>query len=135
MSEYWMIVAILLPIAGGILVKLIPFPSQRIMKIYLECVMLLTSVLVFLLAANRPDGSLSVVRFMQGLSISFRIDGLSMVFSVLIAALWPLAMLYAFEYMEHQHHQKIFFAFYSITYGVTLGISYASDILSMYFFY
>lgn len=135
MSEYWMIVAILLPIAGGILVKLIPFPNQRIMKIYLECVMLLTSVLVFLLAANRPDGSLSVVRFMQGLSISFRIDGLSMVFSVLIAALWPLAMLYAFEYMEHEHHQKIFFAFYSITYGVTLGISYAADILSMYFFY
>ena len=39
MSQYWMTVAILLPIIGGILVKVIPFPNQKIMKIYLECVM------------------------------------------------------------------------------------------------
>ena len=100
MSQYWMTVAILLPIIGGILVKVIPFPNQKIMKIYLECVMVVTSLLVFLLAWNRPEGTLEVVHFMQGLSISFRIDGMSMVFSVLIAVLWPLAMLYSFEYME-----------------------------------
>lgn len=135
MSQYWMTVAILLPIIGGILVKVIPFPNQKIMKIYLECVMVVTSLLVFLLAWNRPEGTLEVVHFMQGLSISFRIDGMSMVFSVLIAVLWPLAMLYSFEYMEREQHQRVFFLFYSVTYGVTLGIAYASDMLSMYFFY
>lgn len=135
MSQYWMLIAILLPIVGGILVKVIPFSDRRIMKIYLECIMIVTSVIVFLLAGMRPQGKLEVVHFMQDLSISFRIDGMSMVFSVLVAALWPLAMLYSFEYMEHEKHQRVFFMFYSITYGVTLGISYASDMLSMYFFY
>lgn len=135
MNQYWMLAAILLPVIGGILTRLIPFPNRKIMKIYLECVMIATSLIVFLLAWHRPQGTLEVVHFMQDLSISFRIDGLSMVFSVLIAILWPLAMLYSFEYMEHEKHQRIFFTFYSITYGVTLGIAYASDMLSMYFFY
>ena len=101
MSQYWMLIAILLPIVGGILVKLIPFSNQRIMRIYLECIMMATSLIVFLLAGMHPQGTLEVVHFMQDLSISFRIDGMSMVFSVLVASLWPLAMLYSFEYMEH----------------------------------
>lgn len=135
MSQYWMLIAILLPIVGGILVKVIPFPNRRIMNIYLEGIMMATSLIVFLLAGMRPKGTLEVIHFMQNLSISFRIDGMSVVFSVLVAALWPLAMLYSFEYMEHENHQRVFFMFYSITYGVTLGIAYASDMLSMYFFY
>ena len=102
MSQYWMLAAILLPVIGGILTRLIPFPNRKIMKIYLECVMIATSVIVLLLAWHRPQGTLEVVHFMQDLSISFRVDGLSMVFSVLIAILWPLAMLYSFEYMEHE---------------------------------
>ena len=47
MSQYWMLIAILLPIVGGILVKVIPFSNRRIMKIYLECIMIVTSVIVF----------------------------------------------------------------------------------------
>lgn len=135
MNQYWMLIAILLPVIGGILTRLIPFPNRKIMKIYLEAVMFVTSVIVILLAWHRPEGTLEVVHFMQDLSISFKVDGMSMVFSVLIAVLWPLAMLYSFEYMEHEKHQRIFFTFYSVTYGVTLGIAYASDMLSMYFFY
>ena len=49
--------------------------------------------------------------------------------------LWPLATLYAFEYMTHEENEKTFFLFYIMTYGVTLGVAYASDMLSMYFFY
>lgn len=42
---------------------MIPFPNQKIMKIYLECVMVVTSLLVFLLAWNRPEGTLEVVLY------------------------------------------------------------------------
>ena len=58
MSQYWMLIAILLPIVGGILVKLIPFSNQRIMRIYLECIMMATSLIVFLLAGmNTGSGT------------------------------------------------------------------------------
>ena len=58
-----------------------------------------------------------------------------MVFAGLVAVLWPLATLYAFEYMEHANHVKAFFMFYVMTYGITLGIAFASDMVTMYFFY
>jgi len=76
-----------------------------------------------------------VVHFVHELSISFKIDGMSMIFAGLVSVLWPIATLYAFEYMEHEKNEKVFFMFYSMTYGVTLGIAFASDVLSMYFFY
>jgi multicomponent Na+:H+ antiporter subunit D len=37
--------------------------------------------------------------------------------------------------MEHEKNEKTFFLFYTVTYGVTLGIAFASDMITMYFFY
>ena len=76
-----------------------------------------------------------VVHFVHELSISFKIDGMTMIFAGVVSILWPLATLYAFEYMEHDKNEKIFFMFYCMTYGVTIGMAFASDMLSMYFFY
>lgn len=135
MSQYWIIVAILLPIIGGIATALLPFKQKKHMMIFLEIVMLITSGIVWGLLAGGTTEVFHVVRFVQNLSISFKIDGLTMVFAALVSVLWPLATLYAFEYMEHHEHQEVFFMFYSIAYGVTLGIAFASDMLSMYFFY
>lgn len=135
MSQYWILAAILLPIIGGILTPIFPFKTRKQMMFYLEGIMLATSAIVLSLVAHGPMDVFHVVRFVGQLSISFKIDGMTMIFGGLISILWPLAVLYSFEYMEHESHEKIFFAFYSMTYGVTLGIAFASDMLSMYFFY
>lgn len=60
---------------------------------------------------------------------------MSMVFAGLVSALWPFATLYAFEYMTKEEHEKIFFLFYTMTYGITLGIALSANLLTMYFFY
>ena len=135
MSQYWILAAILLPILSGIGIPLIPFRKRKWMLIYIETVVLLTSTLVGALLLGGKTETFYVVRFVNDLSISFKIDGMTMVFAGLVAILWPLATLYAFEYMTHEEHEKSFFLFYTITYGVTLGIAFASDMVSMYFFY
>lgn len=135
MSQYWILVAILLPVIGGVLVPLLPFKKRGYMLFYLEVLTLITSGIVWGVLSGGTTEVFHVVHFLKGLSISFKIDGLTMVFAGLVSVLWPLATLYAFEYMEHEGHEKIFFMFYSMTYGVTLGIAFASDMLSMYFFY
>ena len=135
MSEYWILLAIFLPIIGGVLVPLLPLKKRGHMMILLEVITIITSVVVWMLLSGGTTEVFHVVRFVKDLSISFKIDGLTMVFAGLVSVLWPLATLYAFEYMEHHEHEKIFFMFYSMTYGVTLGIAFASDMLSMYFFY
>lgn len=135
MSEYWILAAILLPIIGGVLTPLLPFKNRKIMMYYLETVMLITSAIVWRLILNGTTEVFHVIHFVEDLSISFKIDNMSMIFAGLVSLLWPLAVLYSFEYMEHEEREKIFFMFYSTTYGITLGIAFASDLLSMYFFY
>ncbi|MBO7251964.1 MAG: proton-conducting membrane transporter [Oscillospiraceae bacterium] len=135
MSQYWILAAILLPILGSLLIPLLPFPKKQGMHLYIEAVVLITSAIVWLLLLGGTTRTFEVVHFVNDLSISFRIDGMTMVFAGLVAVLWPLATLYAFEYMDHAEHVKAFFMFYVMTYGVTLGIAFASDMMTMYFFY
>lgn len=134
-STVLMVVAVLLPIVGGALIPLFPYKSRLQMEVYIEAVVLATSVLVIWLLFHRPDEIFTLFRFTGDLSISFQVDGLGTVFAGLIAALWPLATLYSFEYMKHEGHEKYFFMFYVITYGVTLGIALADNIVTMYCFY
>ena len=135
MSEYWILATILLPIIGGILTPLLPFKNRKTMAWYLEAIMLTTTAIVWKLLLNGTTEVFHIIHFVEDLSISFKIDGMSMVFAGLVSLLWPLAVLYSFEYMEHEERERIFFMFYSTTYGITLGIAFASDLLSMYFFY
>ncbi|MDO4298970.1 MAG: proton-conducting transporter membrane subunit [Lachnospiraceae bacterium] len=130
-----MVAAVLLPIFGGALVPLIPFKNRMRMAIYVETIVLMTSAVVAWLLFHRTDDIFTLFRFTGNLSISFRVDGLGTVFAGLVAALWPLATLYSFEYMKHEGHEKYFFMFYTITYGVTLGIALAENIVTMYCFY
>ncbi len=135
MSQYWILVAILLPALGGIAVRFLPFKKKGHMQIFIEAYMIVTSIIVWALLMGGTTEVFHVVHFVKNLSISFKIDGMTMVFAGLVSVLWPLATLYAFEYMEHHDRENTFFMFYSIAYGVTLGIAFASDMLSMYFFY
>lgn len=135
MNKYFILAAILLPVIGGVLTPFLPFKNRKSMMWYLEAVVIATSVIVWGLLLNGTTEVFHVIYFVRDLSISFKIDGMTMVFAGLVSLLWPLAVLYSFEYMEKEEHEKTFFMFYCITYGVTLGIAFASDLLSMYFFY
>lgn len=135
MNQYWILGAILLPVLGGVLIPLLPLKQRKHMLIYIEAMTILTSVIVWSGLSNGVTESFHLIYFLDELSISFKVDGLGMVFAGLVSILWPMATLYAFEYMEHESNEKIFFMFYSTTYGVTLGIAFAADMLTMYFFY
>ncbi len=130
-----MFIAILLPMAAGIMIPFLPFKQRKHMEIFLESVVVLNSVLVFRIFFHHQAEAFTLARFTGNLAITFKVDGMGMVFAGIVASLWPFAMLYAFEYMTKEKHEKIFFTFYTMTYGVTLGISFAGNMLTMYFFY
>lgn len=129
------ILVILIPLIAGILVPLLPFKKRSHWEIFLECAVILNSILVWYLLLHHSDSTFLLAHFTGNLNISFRVDGMSMVFAGLVSALWPFATLYAFEYMTKEEHEKIFFMFYTMTFGVTLGIALAANLLTMYFFY
>lgn len=140
MSASFLLVAVFLPIVGGILVATLPMKHRKVYIGISLILTLLTSAVVWMLLLNRPNGSAEILRFAEKIVIRFKVDGLSMVFAGLISVLWPLAVLYSSEYMEHERgegkiREKTFFAMYIITYGVTLGIAFAENMMTMYCFY
>ncbi|MCM1120995.1 MAG: proton-conducting membrane transporter [Eubacterium sp.] len=129
------ILVILIPLIAGILATMIPFRKRVHWALFLECAVILNSVLVWYLLLHHSDSTFLLAHFTGDLSISFKVDGMGMVFAGLVSALWPFATLYAFEYMTKETHERVFFLFYTITYGITLGIALAANLLTMYFFY
>lgn len=135
MRELIMLIVILLPMFTGILVPLLDFKTRKALCIYLETAVCINSLLVFWMLFHAPEGTLTIFRFMGDLSVTLRVDGLGSVFAGLSAFLWPFAMLYSFEYMEKEKNETSFFLFYVVTYGITLGVALAENILTMYFFF
>ena len=129
------IVPILFPIITGAILPLFRFTERKSRNIYTELVTLLNSIMVWVLLFNAPKGSVRALNLAGDLEITFMVDGLGSVFAGLIAFLWPIATLYAFEYMEHHGKENTFFTFYTMTYGVTLGIALAANLMTMYMFY
>ena len=129
------ILVILIPIIAGALVPMLSFKKRWHMEVFLESAVILNSILVWYLLQHHSDSTFLLAHFTGDLSICFKVDGMGMVFAGLVSALWPFATLYAFEYMTKEEHEKIFFLFYTMTYGITLGIALSANLLTMYFFY
>lgn len=130
-----LVLPVLFPIVFGGLLPVLPFKSEKTRNIYTEIIVVLNTIFMWLLFVNTPSGELTLFRLTSSLSIAFEIDSMSKVFGGLVSVLWPLATLYAFEYMEHEERKPIFFAFYTMTYGITVGIAFAANLMSMYMFY
>ena len=129
-----MLAAILLPLAGGaalLLLRRAPTRTVRNLALLLTC---LTSIIVWgLILSGR--GSIRLMRFTALLDVEFRLDGLGRFFAGILAALWPLTVLYAHSYMEHEPRQTAFFSFFTMSYGASLGIAMAANLFTLYFNY
>lgn len=134
MSSVCLVLPVVLPILGGAVMPLLHLPDKK-RNLCLEILVLLTSAVAFLCVFRRPEEGFVLFHLTGNLDFALRIDGLGSVFVCVIAFLWPLATLYAFEYMRHEERTAGFFAFYTMTYGVTLGIAMAKNLVTMYLFY
>ena len=135
MNQIWILIAILLPIAGGGWMLLHPMRSKTPREIYVMAVSLLTSGLTGGLIFTARGTVLTLGSIYRGLTFAFRVDSLSLVFLAIVAILWPIAVLYSFEYMSHEHGESRFFAFFTMTYGVVLAIAMAANTFTLYFSY
>lgn len=140
MGEIILALPVFLPILGGVVMLLHPSGKgkwDRKREFFIECLVLGNSLLVAAAIAGGAEGDRRLVlfRLYQELTIMFKLDRMGSVFAGLVAFLWPLATLYAFEYMEHEERKNTFFACYTMTYGITMGIALAGNLVTLYLFY
>ena len=130
-----LLLPVLLPFLAGAGVIFLPFPSRRARNRWTGIGAAVTSLVIAgMMIRIPPSESLTLVRLTPEISIAFRADGLSRVFLALIAFLWPVATLYAFEYMDGEEHQGRFFACYTACYGITAGVALSANLMTMYLF-
>lgn len=127
--------ALLLPFVGGALLPLLRLHDLKRRAIYVEAVVVLTSVLVWILLLGQRDTGLTLYHLTDQLALSFRVDGMGAVFAGLVSLLWPIASLYAFEYMQHEERPTSFFSFYTMTYAVTLAVAFSGNLFTLFIFY
>ncbi len=140
MSEIILALPVFLPIISG-MVMLFCWSGKeewsRKKELLIEGLVVANSLLVAAAMAGGVDGErrLVVFRLYSALTVMFKLDKMGSVFAGLVAFLWPLATLYAFEYMKHEERKSTFFAFYTMTYGVTMGIALSGTLVTLYLFY
>lgn len=136
MSQYLMLLPIFVPIVLGACIPLFRFESRKARQWYVGGVAIVNTLLMFVIMfAVCPEGDFMLLNMAGKLSISFHMDGLGCVFGSLISVLWPIATFYAFEYMKHEGKENTFFTFFTMTYGITVGIAFASNLMTLYLFY
>lgn len=135
MDERFLLIAILLPLVGGGLLPLTKKKGSRVLYGAVFAISIATSLLTWALILTCKADSFSFVHLTKELSLTLRFDGLGRFFAGIVATLWPLTVLYASEYMKHEERQAAFFAFFTMTYGVTLGVAMSANLFTMYSFY
>ena len=126
-SNYLTLIPILFPMVTGFSLFSRPIFEDR--HIYVGVMTFISAVMTFLAAAF-SDGNLIVLwRVTNTLSIAFRMDYPARAFSCLVAFIWPLVTLYAFEYLKRRPPVDRFYAFFLSTFGILIGVSCAGNSL------
>jgi len=70
-----------------------------------------------------------------GFGLSFRVDLLSFLLTVIAGFLWLMVSMYAHDYMGTEKHRNRFYLWYSITFAGVLGTLLAGDFLTLFLFF
>ncbi len=129
------LLTLLTPLLGGALLGVLRFSSAKVRAVYVEAIVLTTSFLVLALLLSRTETPFILYTLMDGLPLSFRVDGMGAVFAGLVAILWPIASLYGFAYMEHEERENTFFCWYTMSYAAALAVAFSANLFTLYVFY
>lgn len=125
--------SILIPIFIGISVLIVNPQDNR--KIKLTCVIAAASVsavCILTAALTRSENAITLIRFSESLSISFKTDSMSLLFSAVTAVIWLLVSVYSIGYMKHEENENIFYGFMLITLGVLNSLYFSGNLLTLY---
>ncbi|MCY6372048.1 monovalent cation/H+ antiporter subunit D family protein [Clostridium ganghwense] len=102
--------------------------------------LVITGVILNLILINRifhfsGEANVHLFKFNEFLDIYFKVDKMSILFSVLVSVLWIFTTFYSMEYMKHEGKEDRFFIFFTLTLGITMGIAFAGNLITLYIFY
>ena len=138
-AETTIALCLIVPLLGAVLIGLLGhMPNLR------EAATIATAAILFGLVAGlfpavaagaRP--SLTLLEMLPGLTITFTLEPLGMLFAAIASGLWIVTSVYAIGYMRghHEKNQTRFYVCFAIAIGSAIGIAFAGNMLTLFVFY
>lgn len=131
----WLILAVFLPIACGVLILFFPGLKKRNLLLGVSFLSLAVSMLCVLAVAAGGEAELHLLQFGGSLEVYFHVDPLGRVFAAVITVVWLMAGIFSCEYMKHEKEEKRYFGFYVLVYGVLMALCFSGNLVTYYMFY
>jgi multicomponent Na+:H+ antiporter subunit D len=109
-----------------------------------EAVSIFTSLFVFYSVVSiylglQSGETISVhwLQILPGLSVSFTVEPLGMIFALIASFLWLVTIIYSIGYMRghNEDHQTRFYCCFAIAIGGVMGVAFADNLLTLFIFY
>ena len=126
---------IFFPIIMGFILFKLKFEERSKLYKFVASIIIINALVALYVIFTNDHQAIVLFEFMKQLELVFRIDGMSALFGGMVSILWVVTTFYAFEYMKHEGKEKKFFAFYTMAFGVVLGIAFAGNMFTLYVFY
>ena len=134
MNTSIVLIPILFPMIMAILIGFGRF-KEKIRNIIATITVFSNLFFIIYIFRNKGAVFFTVFKINEFLDIYLKIDKLGVFFSLLVSVLWIFTTFYSMEYMKHEGKENRFFAFFLVTLGVTLGISFSGNLVTLYLFY
>lgn len=133
---YYIIWSILFPVLSGVyLLVRKEMKSRKNLLWTMGIFLVITAVLVVLALCTSQEGLLTLFNLTERLPILFKVDEVSVVFSVLAVIIFLCAGFFSFEYMKHEEKEKRYYGFYLIVLGILLALCFAGNLITFYLFF
>lgn len=130
-----LLIPIFLPFTVAILLGLVKRFERKQRNIIISIAVFTNIIVMFILLANKNINQLHLFRINSLLDIFIKLDKLGIMFSMMVSILWICTAFYSFEYMTHEGKEDSFYIFFIMTLGVTNGIAFSGNLVTMYIFY
>ncbi|MBQ9625053.1 MAG: proton-conducting membrane transporter [Clostridia bacterium] len=88
-----------------------------------------------LLAVFSGEPGVDLVHITDLMCLKLRVDDIGRLFAILTSFMWVMAIMFSFEYMDHEGHKTRFYSFMLLSLGVSVGLPMAGNIITTYTFY
>ena len=129
--------AIVIPLLAGLLILL--FRNHATLR---EASSLFVAVLLFiftaqLIGSEQENITHTLFTITPGLSLSFHIEPLGLMFALLASSLWIITTIYSIGYMRgnNEKNQTRFYLFFALSIAATMGIAFAANLATLFLFY
>lgn len=106
-------------------------------SIVVGCIVFYLVAKIYTVFLDAGEITVTLFEMIPGLSISFTVEPLGMIFAGIASFLWIVTTIYAVGYMRghHEQNQTRFYACFAIAIGSTIGVAFAGNMLTLFIFY